>query len=300
MFQAWFDDSGKEGIKGSPVYLLAGYSARVRVWKDFTHEWQTELDQYPRLKFIHAKEAYGWKGEFGADKYGQDSEWTATHGRRNRKERDARLLKFAKIIVKHLQPDNDSHGVTWLVSHKEYSDFVGKLSKVKTATIQDHRDFEKIKNPYYLSFQKVLGQELKLRVAKGIFDGDVEKTEVLFDEDIDNPYNLENGFKDFMEVLRLEDPRFLNFFQNKKPEYRDDKLNPPLQAADLLAWHLRRMCWEISRGATKYDDDVWRELSENGIKYWDFRYHAADWDRILTNVRMNALVQLGFAMPPIR
>jgi hypothetical protein len=32
VLQAWFDDSGKEGIAQSPVYLLAGYSARVKVW----------------------------------------------------------------------------------------------------------------------------------------------------------------------------------------------------------------------------------------------------------------------------
>lgn len=33
----------------------------------------------------------------------------------------------------------------------------------------------------YLSSQKVLGQDLKLRFAPGLFTGDGEKTEILFD-----------------------------------------------------------------------------------------------------------------------
>src|SRR5260370_14577913 len=52
VFQAWFDDSGKEGIAQSPVYLLAGYSARIEVWNDFADEWQDELNQTPRLAYL--------------------------------------------------------------------------------------------------------------------------------------------------------------------------------------------------------------------------------------------------------
>ena len=93
----------------------------------------------------------------------------------------------------------------------------------------------------------------------------------------------------------------MNLLQAKKPEYRDDKLNPPLQAADLLAWHLRRMCFEVSRGATCYDDPIWLELHNNsGIKYWDFRYEAADWNRIITRVRVNALLDFGIVIPGFR
>jgi hypothetical protein len=100
VFQAWFVDSGKEGIAGSPVYLLAGYSARIPTWTDFADEWQDELNQPPRLKYLHAREAYGWKG-VDFDPYAH-SGWNATHGPKNRKARDERLVRFARLIVKYL------------------------------------------------------------------------------------------------------------------------------------------------------------------------------------------------------
>ncbi|MGD0291480.1 MAG: DUF3800 domain-containing protein [Candidatus Binataceae bacterium] len=301
MFQAWFDDGGKDDV--SPIYLLAGYSARVQVWKDFAAEWQNELVRSPKLKWLHAIEAYNLKGEFGFDKEtGTPSEWVIAHGRGNRDARDRRLLNFVDIIVKHLRPETDSHGITWLISHREYDDFTARLAAVRTATIKDIEDLRtKARNPYFISFQKVLGQELKLRTAQAILTGRNEKTEILFDCGIDNPSNLEEAFDNFMQVLRLDDPRFLNHLQNAKPEYRDDKCNPPLQAADLLAWHIRRMCLEVSRGSTKYEDPVWLRLHDgNLIKYWDFRYEASDWDRILTRVRVKALLGLGIWLPPLR
>jgi hypothetical protein len=298
VFQAWFDDSGKEGIKGSPVYLLAGYSARVRTWEDFADDWLAELDRPPRLKYLHAREAYGWKG-VDFDPYA-NSEWNAAHGPKNRKARDERLVKFAKLIVKHLQPGNDAYGLSWITTHQGYNDFIDHLSRVPTASIKDREELQRVKNPYYLGFQKILGQELKLRVAQGSARGIVEKTEILFDEGIDDWDNIEEAFKQFIRMLETrEDPRFLHYLQNKEnPDTRDDKRNPPLQASDLYAWHVRRIHWEVDRrGVTKYEDPVWVELRENGIKYYDFPYNTGDWDRILTNVRIGALSALGIWLP---
>lgn len=300
VFQAWFDDSGKEGIAQSPVYLLAGYSARIDVWNDFADEWQGELNQTPRLGYLKASDAYNFVGEFGFNtKTETPSEWITVHGRRNETARDERLSKFVKIIAKHVRPP-ESYEMTWLLAHNEYQNIIDRLAALPTATIRDITEMrERAKNPYYLSFQKVLGQELKLRVAQGLFTGNGEKTEILFDEGIDSPANLEEAFKQFIQTVRLDDARYLNFLQNTKPEYRDDRCNPPLQAADLLAWHIRRMCLELSRGANRYDDPIWLELHENSrMKYWDFRFEASDWERILTNVRVNALLDLGLWLPP--
>ncbi|MBV8454097.1 MAG: hypothetical protein JOZ29_17755 [Deltaproteobacteria bacterium] len=75
-----------------------------------------------------------------------------------------------------------------MLAHNEYQDAINRLTSVGTASIKDIAEIrQRAKNPYYLSFQKVLGQELKLRVAQALWTGDGEKTEILFDEDIDNP-----------------------------------------------------------------------------------------------------------------
>jgi hypothetical protein len=299
VFQAWIDDSGKEGKTQSPVYVLAGFSAPKGVWEDFADEWQNELKQVPALRYLKASDAYNLEGQFGYDKdTNQPSEWVKIHGRRNEKERDQRLSKFVQIIAKYLLPPN-SYGLSWTLSHQEYKDITARLKALKTATVKDIKEVTRyFKNPYYLSFQKILTIELHLRVAQGMFLRMIEKTEILFDEDIDNPDILEEAFRQWITAVRLDDPRFLDFIQNKKPEYRDDKCNPPLQAADLFAWHIRRMCLNVSRGDTEYNDPVWVQLHErSGIRYFDYRYETADWERILTRVRADALATLGLWLP---
>jgi hypothetical protein len=302
VFQAWIDDSGKEGKAQSPVYVLAGFSAPKGVWEDFADEWQAELKQAPALRYLKASDAYNLEGQFGYDKETkQPSEWIDAHRRGNKNARDERLSKFVEIIAKHLVPPN-SYGLSWMLSHREYESTVRRLKALPTATIRDREEVGRFfKNPYYLSFQRILGIELTLRAAQAMFLGRIEKTEILFDEDIDNPTILEEAFRRFVQVVKMDDPGFLNCLQNKTPEYRDDKDNPPLQAADLLAWHIRRMCLNISRGDIRYDDPTWLQLHEtSGIKFYDYRYEAADWERILTRVRVTTLARLGLLVPPIR
>jgi hypothetical protein len=68
VLQAWFDESGKEGWPRegtSPVFLLAGYVAPVRVWAEFADAWRGELDRHPKLSALHTKDAYGFDKEFG-------------------------------------------------------------------------------------------------------------------------------------------------------------------------------------------------------------------------------------------
>jgi hypothetical protein len=233
------------------------------------------------------------------------SEWIKTHGPRNKAARNERLTRFAKIITTHLTPASESHGLTWLAKHSEYNDFVRQLNNVQTATIQDREDLEKIKNPYYVSFQEVLGQELKLRVIEWLRTRQNEQIEILFDEGIDDPDRLEAAFKDFVTVVRLGPVPAIDYLQNKRAEFRDDKKNLALQASDLLAWHMRRLCYDIWKGNERGDDPVWNELRRDlidphdplAVKFYDVRYEAKDWDRVLTNVRANTLRQLGFWLP---
>jgi hypothetical protein len=94
--QGWFDESGKEGWpakKTSPVFLLAGYVAPVRVWAKFADAWRDELDRSPKLTSLHTKDAYNFDGEFG-----EGSIWESKCGSRNEVERDKRLVAFARSL----------------------------------------------------------------------------------------------------------------------------------------------------------------------------------------------------------
>jgi hypothetical protein len=101
---------------------------------------------------------------------------------------------------------------------------------------------------------------------------------------------LKRAFGDFIDVLKLESivspssPPYLDLLENKEPEFRDDKKNPPLQAADLLAWHLRKVADEASHGR-EFKNKVWERLRSKELKHQDFRYEAADWARILNRMR---------------
>lgn len=54
VLQFWLDDSGKGQ---PPVFVLAGYVARVEQWNAFADEWQIFLNQNPRLEYIKGYEA---------------------------------------------------------------------------------------------------------------------------------------------------------------------------------------------------------------------------------------------------
>jgi hypothetical protein len=292
VFQAWFDDSGK-GKDQSPVYILGGYSAPIEVWKNFAEEWQEELNQKPRLKWLHAIEAYNLSGQFGFDKKTKTlSEWARVHGRGNEQARDERLVKFAKIAVKYLgrTPDIDSYGLTWMLAHCEYDAMMDNIKRHASAL--DRRELSRrAKNPYYFSFQKIIGLELKLRVAQAIYKQHAE-THILFDEDIDSKGNCEDAFKQLVKSIGEDDARYLNFLENKTAEFRNDKYHMPLQVADLLVWHQRIMCINASRGIREYNDPVWKELRRDesdptAIKYFDYRYELGDWERITKKVLLD-------------
>jgi hypothetical protein len=286
VFQAWFDDSGKEGIAQSPVYLLAGYSTRIRVWENLSDEWQAELDRAPRLRWLHATEAYNLKGEFGFDKKTNlPSEWVKSHGRGNTKARDERLLRFASILIKHLKGEV-GHGMFWMLKHDDYAHFHNIISTHPTITNEEKR---MLKNPYFLSFQKIIGNMLKMQVLKTVTSGTREKIQILFDEGIDDRENLEVAFEKFVEMLQFEPPIHRDLLANKTAEFRNDKDNPPLQAADLFAWHVRRFCFKSAK-REPYDDPVWTALRHPELVVLHQKYDENDWIRILEGIRDNNLV----------
>jgi hypothetical protein len=142
-----------------------------------------------------------------------------------------------------------------------------------------------LKNPYYIGFQLIMNLML-IRQAKIRADSGIHETiEVLFDNDTNEKRRLETGFNHFIQTVKRNNPQFLELLLNRNANFQDDKLMKPLQAADLLAWHLRRFC------AMPYEtikNPVWSSLRE-GIEYEDYRYTEKDWLRMLLNIRDEGL-----------
>jgi hypothetical protein len=241
-----------------------------------------ELDQNPKLEFLHTGDAYTFSGEFG-----RGSAWEGAWGYRNETERNARLLRFAKIIEDHLAPIwnayevPDRQGLTWMVSHDEYRDFRALAADDPRAT---EEEIKTIKNPYFLSFQYVLGACLKYKNVMRTRD---ETIQILFDRDIDKPKRLALGFKNWLQVVEAEAPHLLSQLVNKQPEYRDDKKHPELQAADLLAYHLRKYIMEITQNQNRdyANNEIWTSVHSSKIAFLDLRYEAKQWRRLVGKIR---------------
>lgn len=263
VLQAWFDESGKTEL---PVYLLAGYVGGQTMWEDFSDEWQAELNRPPTLPYLHCKESQLFKG------------WTAS-------ERVERILRFVAIIRKY-RPRR----VTFMLRHVDYRELYSVISEHPAMPRAERR---MLKNQYYTAFVVMLTVMLKAQATKWREHGARELIEILFDEGIDRWQRLKLGFEGFVTSVKKNDPDLLQLLINKNAEFRDDKLLLPLQAADLLAWHLRRLCYELSQGNVAYQHDpVWNALFE-ATEGQDYRYTEAQWvDLVLrmhrdTNWRIN-------------
>jgi hypothetical protein len=227
---------------------------RKKRWAIFADKWQDELNRKPRLAFVHAKEAYALKGQF--------SGWSC-------EERDKRLLKFVSIIQEHV-----SHGQVFLLNHYDFARF--REIVVKHPAMHTAGEKRLFKNPYFLGFLVVLGNELFKHGKHTLNSGTKELIEIVFDEDIDNKKRLELGFSYFVESVRKGNyPQLLDLLVNKQAEFRDDKHFLPLQAADLLAWHVRRHMYELARRRL-HDNPVWLKLTEDRIQYGKMSYGAKE------------------------
>jgi hypothetical protein len=256
VLQAWFDESGKDGQ--TPVYLLAGYVGKKTMWEHFADDWQAELDREPKLPYLHTKESQLFKGL-------------------SYEERTKRLLKFVEIIARHRPL-----GMTFMLRHSDYQAFYRIVSAHPLITPAERK---MMKNPYYYAFVIMLSTML-IRQAKNRKDnGITELIEILLDDGMDRLPRLKIGFRYFIESIKRQNPDFLDLFINKEVETRDDKVFNPLQASDLLAWHLRRLCAEAANGrARQYRDPVWVSLRE-ATEFEDYRYTEKLWLDLLLRMR---------------
>jgi hypothetical protein len=284
VIQGWFDESGKEGwpIKGtSPVFLLAGYVAPVRVWAKFADAWQAELDQDPKLEALHTADAYTFSKQFG-----EHSLFSRRWGWRNETERDKRLLKLATIIKEHLKPIWNAYdvpdrlGITWMVSHDEYAAFKADMAKDPKAT---PLELKQIKHPYYLSFQYVLGTCLKYKNRTRTRD---ETVQIYFDCGMDNHRRLKLAFAEWLKVVELSDAHLLKQLLQREAEFRNDEKHPELQAADMLAYHQRKLVYELTQNKNpRYaTSPIWTTIHSSQVEFLDLRYEAKQWKQLAGKV----------------
>lgn len=139
-------------------------------------------------------------------------------------ERDVRLDKFVRVINRHVE-----HGIVSAVPidlYKRY--FTGKFN------------INAIDRPYFLTFFGIMTNLLK--IAKQVHDDQVD---IFFDTQGNESKSL--LVREYERFISLAPPE-IQHIAPTIPKFKCEQKFKPLQAADMLAWLVRRYFFDEARG----------------------------------------------------
>lgn len=205
----YVDDSGSE--PQSKYYVLAGYIAKVGEWRNFTEQWNERLLS-SGLAYFKMSEAMNWSGEFS-----EENGWNA-------ESIEKEVDHFSKIIF-----DNCASSVSCRIQHSHFRQYV---NSIPSRIPKNNR----AKTPYYLLFCSIISrywmrcEQLNIK----------ERCEFIFDNQHGYEHKAKELFPMILDGNKLMFPRSHRSYIGSTPAFEDDKEYLPIQAADMMAWLLRR------------------------------------------------------------
>jgi Protein of unknown function (DUF3800) len=185
---------------GDRRLFMAGYVYPEEGWKSFADAWSSALRQSPSIDYLHMVEAQNLRDQFAGWK---------------KPQRDAKLRNLANVI-QIFRPVS----FQFSVSRRDFNHFVKSNSPKPLGKPHFECIFGIICTLANWSEQSGLRSPIDF-----IFD---DQEGVSVDVDL------------FFEQMTAGLPAPARALINSKPAFRSDKQFLPLQAADMLAWHLRR------------------------------------------------------------
>ncbi|MEX0809930.1 MAG: DUF3800 domain-containing protein [Dongiaceae bacterium] len=202
VFQAYIDDSMSH--EGQKKLVLAGYINTAECWASFSDAWQWELRQSPAIAYLKMSEANYLTGEF--------SGWRPS-------ERDNKIQRLAKVIR-----DSKPASIHSSVSSVDVNNIIKPVAPYGFSS------------PYFYCFQAIM---IPLAIHQSKMGDEVRvPIEFIFDEQ----GGLGDEARALYKMIRSDLSQELQGLLSVEPIFRDDKLVMPLQAADVLAWNIRRHC----------------------------------------------------------
>lgn len=200
VLQAFVDDSASD--VGDRRMFLAGYIHGAEQWAAFSDAWQRQLWAPPKIDYFKMVEAQNLRGQFKG--------WSTAY-------RDGKVLALARIINQF-----EPWAVSCSVSRDEYNQILAPVAPYP------------LKNPYSACFHGIIRTTADYHRSLGIEE--VPPVDFVFDE--------QGGLGDdaalwYRWEKESQEPD-IQALLGSTPIFRDDKQMMPLQAADMLAWHLRR------------------------------------------------------------
>jgi Protein of unknown function (DUF3800) len=186
--------------KGDRRLFLAGYINTADNWTLFSDAWKEELCSDPAIDYLKMTEAQWLRGEFRG--------WSA-------EDRDKKLRGLARVI-RHFQPVS----IHYSVSRNEVNEIIKPVAPYGFAS------------PYFYCFNGII---LPLATQQAKYP-----IKVPIDFIFDNQEGLGEEVRFIYKCIRDIQPKTVRDMLSVDPLFRDDKQVLPLQAADMLAWHVRR------------------------------------------------------------
>ena len=189
---------------GDRRLFLAGYLNHARKWALFKDAWAEALKDPPAISYLKMVEAQNLRGEFRG--------WS-------REKRDAKLTSMARVI-RHFDPISYQVSVSTL----EFSELVRPYAPYG------------LKTPYFPCIFLAVSTVAQMASKGGLQYRTDDSIDFIFDEQNGVSTDIDQTFNYMARNL----PRRARKIINGRPIFRSDATYLPLQAADMLAWHVRR------------------------------------------------------------
>lgn len=208
MLKCYADDSGSQpdahGSDGH-VFALAGYIMHESRWEDFAEKWYAELKRDFAIDYCRMSDAEAGEGQFAG----------------MREEFRKRKVKDLALVVQECNP-------TALVCIMKWSDY--------NAEVQGKVD-PRLDHPYAILFFQILKAIADLQIKFDEAHGfGFHPVDFIFDEQGSVGLKCLQWYAALRE--RLPEPH--RTIIGNTPLFKDDREVVPLQAADMLAWHVHR------------------------------------------------------------
>lgn len=200
--QAFTDDSVAQ--TGDRRLFLAGYLHRADAWASFSNDWHAALRTDPAIDYFKAKEANNLDGQFDFRRWDEEL-------------RDAKIALLASIIAKY-QP----FSFHFSINRQIFEDELKPVSPYG------------LRQPHFTMCFAVVAGVARYAAQEGI----TTPIEFIFDEQDGVDTDIALFFSSMKRSLPVEAQGLID----GNPVFKSDrdKRYMPLQASDLLAWHLRR------------------------------------------------------------
>jgi hypothetical protein len=256
---------------GDRRLFLAGFMNSAEKWRLFCDAWDDELKAGRPISYLRMTEANSFRGQFRG--------WTKA-------QRDEKLRGFARV-ARHFKP------ISFHVS----------ISRAQNSNVLTPTAPRGVANPHFLCCFAIAAM-----LSRYIFSQDASlPVEFIFDQ--------QNGVDDdmglFFDYMKANLPQEAANLISNKPIFRDDKQWFPLQAADMLAWHLRknhevRGAWHLDSSEPLYNPEghLHMELDQS-LQDWadefaklpgiDKMQSRSEWRKLKREIRR--LTAAGFIPP---